>query len=121
MHCISCVPHAFCCNDSTVAFGKQQRFVFFDYCIKPTLLVRYKHVLTGENRTLTGENVYLSVNSHAVNDWLCMLNILDLGLPCKQCMLNVCPCQYQSSDQHGCMNLYHITTLNPCFGSSLMT
>ena len=28
------------------------------YCIKPTLPVRYKHVLTGENRALTGENVY---------------------------------------------------------------
>ena len=29
-----------------------------NYCIKPTLPVRYKHVLTGENRALTGENVY---------------------------------------------------------------
>ena len=29
-----------------------------NHCIKPTLLVRYKHVLTGENRALTGENVY---------------------------------------------------------------
>ena len=27
------------------------------YCIKPTLPVRYKHVLTGGNRALTGENV----------------------------------------------------------------
>ena len=65
------------------------------YCIKPTLSVRYKHVLTGENRALRGENVYKSVNSRAVNDWLCMFNILDPGLPCKQCMLNVCPCQFQ--------------------------
>ena len=32
--------------------------IFMNYCIKPTLPVRYKHVLTGENRTLTGENVY---------------------------------------------------------------
>ena len=29
-----------------------------NYCIKPTLSVRYEHVLTGENRALTGENVY---------------------------------------------------------------
>ena len=28
------------------------------YCIKPTLPVRYKHVLTGGNWALTGENVY---------------------------------------------------------------
>ena len=65
------------------------------YCIKPTLPVRYKRILTEENRALTGENVYQSVNSRAVNDWLCMFNILDPGLPCKQCMLNVCPCQFQ--------------------------
>ena len=66
-----------------------------NYCIKPTLPVRYKHILTGENRALTGENVYLSVNSRAVNDWLCKFDILDPGLPCKQCMLNVCSCQFQ--------------------------
>ena len=28
------------------------------YCIKPTIPVRYKHVLTGENRALKGKNVY---------------------------------------------------------------
>ena len=28
------------------------------YCIKPTLPVRFKHILTGGNRALTGENVY---------------------------------------------------------------
>ena len=28
------------------------------YCIKPALLVRYKHVLTGRNRESKGENVY---------------------------------------------------------------
>ena len=33
-------------------------FNFEHYWIKPTLPVRYRHVLTGENRALTGENVY---------------------------------------------------------------
>ena len=60
--------------------------------MKPTFPVCNKHVLTGGNRALTVENV----NSCTVNDHLCMFNISDLGLPCKQFMLNVCPCQYSS-------------------------
>ena len=53
-------------ENADVAFvkGANERSKFFEkknkqyYCIKPTLPVRYKHVLTGENRALTGENVY---------------------------------------------------------------
>ena len=65
-------------------------------CIKPSLPFCYKHALTGENQALTGENVHLSVDSRAVNDHIYMFNILDPGLhvPCKQCMLNLCPCQF---------------------------
>ena len=33
-------------------------FFLIHYCIKRTLPVRHKHVLTGKNRALTGENVY---------------------------------------------------------------
>ena len=45
------------------------------YCIKPTLPVLYKHVLTGGNGALTGENVYQSVNSCAVNDrFVCLIS-----------------------------------------------
>ena len=43
-------------------FPDTTKFMFADvrnnYCIKPTLPVRYEHVLTGENRALTGENAY---------------------------------------------------------------
>ena len=49
--------------------------IVFHYCIKPTLPVRYKHVLTGGNQALTGENVYKSVNSHAVKDrFVCIIS-----------------------------------------------
>ena len=84
--------------------------MFVRYCIVPMVPVRYKHVSTGGNRALPVENVDESVNSRTVNDRLCMFNILNPGLSCKQCSLNVCPYQcYQLSDQQGCRNLYYVT------------
>ena len=70
------------------------------------------------NLALTEENVYLSVNPCCVNDRLCMFNILDPCLPCIQCMLNSCPCQYSSPPTDKTTGT--CTTLNSFFGSSLM-
>ena len=105
-------------SSSKSCLHEEYRWSNINYCIKPTLPVRYKHVLTGENRALTGENVYYSVNSRAVNDWfVCSISSIRAYLVNNVCWTFVLV-NSKSSDQHGCRNLFLIQSF---FGSSLMT